>query len=144
MPSALIFLILGGSNVAVFALETVAASRGGSLGAQAASVSDAEISADRVFVVISFPYVKSDTSSRLDLALAFGKRWLLKSLTIRQIAGWKESWLSQKRGVIICHIFGGRYVYGNLLRGTKHKCDRWYIHTLHHANRVIKLAQIYS
>ncbi|EDZ43131.1 hypothetical protein RB2083_2646 [Rhodobacteraceae bacterium HTCC2083] len=74
MPSALIFLILGGSNVAVFALETVAASRGGSLGAQAASVSDAEISADRIFVVISFPYVKSDTSSRLDLALAFGKR----------------------------------------------------------------------
>jgi len=57
MPSALIFLILGGSNVAVFALETVAASRGGSLGAQAASVSDAEISADRIFVVISFPYV---------------------------------------------------------------------------------------
>ena len=74
MPSALIFLILGGSSVAVFALETVAASRGGSLGAQAASVSDAEISADRIFVVISFPYVKSDTSSRLDLALAFGKR----------------------------------------------------------------------
>ena len=49
MPSALIFLILGGSNVAVFALETVAASRGGSLGAQAASVSDTAISADRVF-----------------------------------------------------------------------------------------------
>ena len=79
MPSALIFLILGGSNVAVFALETVAASRGGSLGAQAASVIDAEISADRIFVVISFPYVSSDTSSRLDLALAFGKRWMLKS-----------------------------------------------------------------
>jgi hypothetical protein len=55
MPSALIFLILGGSNVAVFALETVAASRGGSLGAQDASVSTTAINIDRVFAVILFP-----------------------------------------------------------------------------------------
>ena len=69
MPSALIFLILGGSNVAVFALETVAAPRGGSLGAQAASVSDTEISADRVFKVI-LNFMEIQMNKKINLAVA--------------------------------------------------------------------------